>query len=220
MKIPVRRLLGQGRLDEIAERAGRSRRVLGTLVSMTFDADPQTAWRAVDAMGRAAARIAEEDPAFVREHLRRLFWLMSEESGGICWRAPEAMAEIVGRCPELFADYVPVVLHLILEAAEEDLEHFRPGMLWAIGRLGPLAEASADEVLPTVIHALDHEDARVRGMAVWCLHRLGRNDALTGRADLADDAGAFDFYADGVVRRTRVGEMVRRVLGQTPDDGM
>jgi len=47
---------------------------------------------------------------------------MSEESGGICWRAPEAMAEITRRRPDLCADYVPIVVSLITEMAEEDLE--------------------------------------------------------------------------------------------------
>ena len=79
-------------------------------------------------MGQAASRVAERDHRSVRDHLRRLLWLMSEESGGICWRAPEAMAEIVHRTPRLFSEYAPVVMSLLHEMAEEDLQHFDRGL--------------------------------------------------------------------------------------------
>lgn len=212
MKRGLRKLLTERRLDAIAELAARKRRVLGSLLSLTFDADPQIGWRAVEAMGVAAARIADVEPGPVREHLRRLVWLLSEESGGICWRAPEAMAEIIRHCPALFADYVPIVIHLLLETAEEDLRHFRAGILWAIGRLGASGDDYAPEVLPAIIAALDHPDSQVRGMSVWCLARLGQTGVLAGRSDLRTDGGAVDLYEDGVLMRTSVGRLSRRAL--------
>jgi hypothetical protein len=211
-KAAVRTLLEEGRLDAIAERASASRRVLGTLLSLTYDADPTLAWRAVEATGVAAARIADDDPAPVREHLRRLLWLISEESGGICWRAPEAMAEIVARRPEAFADYVPIVAHLLVETAEEDLAHFRAGMLWALGRLGRLAADGAGDVLPLVVAALDHADARVRGAAVWCLGRLGHVEPLAARPLLTGDGGVLELPRDGALRPVTVAELVAEAL--------
>jgi len=138
IKKRLRQLLQQQDYDEIADLAAQRHRVLGTLLSLMFDRDPLIGWRAVEATGAAAERIAQTDPDVVRDHLRRLHWLISEESGGICWRAPEALAEIVRRSPSLFPDYTPIVLYLIREMAEEDLLHFRAGILWAIGRLGPI----------------------------------------------------------------------------------
>ena len=211
-KQALRELLEAERLDRIAELAAGSKRVLGVLTALTFDADPLIAWRAVEAMGLAAARIADDQPEFVREHLRRLHWLLSEESGGICWRAPEAMAEIVHRRPALFADWVPIVAHLILEAAEEDLAHFRPGMIRAIGRLGPLV-AGDEDVAPAVIGALDHPDAQVRGTAVWSLARLEWTEVLTGRPDLASDDGRVEFYEEGLLHHTTVARLLEGALG-------
>jgi HEAT repeat protein len=215
MKRTLRALLEERRFDRIAGMAADSKRVLGMLTALTFDADPLIAWRAVEAMGMAAARIADEQPEFVREHLRRLHWLLSEESGGICWRAPEAMAEIVHQRPALFADWVPIVAHLILEAAEEDLAHFRPGMLWAVGRLGRLTAGDAD-VVPAVIAALDHPDPQVRGTAVWCLARLGRTEVLARRPDLRSDEGSVDLFEEGVLRHTTVARVLERALGGEP----
>ena len=207
-------LLEQAQNEEITEMALQRRRVLGSLLSLTFDADPQIGWRAVEAMGLAASRIADDDPDYVREHLRRLYWLISEESGGICWHAPAAMAEIVRHRPELFADYLPIAVFLIVNLAEEDLDHFRAGTLWAIGRLGPLVGEYIDGVRPAIAAALDDADPQVRGMAVWCLEQVGEQHLVADRTDLLADEGPVDLYEDGVLSRASVGALARRALGK------
>jgi methylated-DNA-[protein]-cysteine S-methyltransferase len=210
LKRNLHELLDQGHLDQIAEMALRKRRVLGILVSLTFDPDPQIGWRSVEAMGLAASRIADDDPAYARHHLRRLYWLLSEESGGICWRAPEAIAEIVRHKPTLFADYVPIVVSLIREMADEDLAHFRAGILWAIGRLGDIANDHIQAVLPTITSALKNSDPQVRGMAVWCLGNVGQTKLLANRPDLLADEAPVDLYEDGSLTRTSVRDLARR----------
>jgi hypothetical protein len=212
LKHRLRGLLADGHFEDIAEAAVRKKSVLGRLVSSMFDPDPQIGWRAVEAMGLAADRIARSNPDYVRQHLRRLHWLLSEESGGLCWRAPEGMAEIVSRNPRLFADYVPIVTSLIVSMAEEDLEHFRAGALWAIGRLGMPPDGHDEEVLAAVVSALDNKDSQVRGMAVWCLAQIGKAPLLAERRDLSSDDGSVQLYEDGTVRRTTVGEMVEALV--------
>ena len=212
MKKHLRELLQHRNFGEIADLAEQKRRTLGTLTSLTFDPDPQIGWRAVEAMGLAAARIAESSPRFVRNHLRRLNWLMSEESGGVCWRAPEAMAEIVRHRPDLFDDFSSIVVSFILTLAEEDLDHFRAGILWAIGRLGPLVGGHILAVIPAITSALDDSDPQVRGMAAWCLGKIGEGGLLGDREDLLRDEGPVDFYEEGLLSRTRVSDLVRRAL--------
>ncbi len=192
------------------------KRVLGSLISLSFDADEKIGWRAVEAMGMAASRVAQRNPEYVRSHLRRLHWLLSEESGGVCWRAPEAMAEIVRRCPRLAADYVPIVVSLIVSLAEEDLDHFRAGALWAIGRLSPIAGDHLPTVLPAITSALDDPDPQVRGMAVWCLGQVGQARLLADRPHLLSDDGAVDLYADGHLTQTTVCRLVQRAAQPGP----
>jgi len=213
MKRDLRELLEQNRLDEIADMAEGRRRVLSTLRSLTFDRDRLIGWRAVEAMGVVADRLANDDPDFVLEELRNLFWLLSEESGGVCWHAPEAMAEIVQRRPSEFSSYITITATLINEMADEDLDHFRPGILWAIGRLGPLAADTIDDVLPAIKASLDSPDPQARGLAVWCLGQVGRADLLEGRKDLLDDVGPVDLYKDGSIFRTSVRDLVVRASG-------
>ena len=210
MKKHLRELLDTERIEEIADIAGRQRRVLGSLVSLTFDPDPLIVWRAVEAMGAAAARIADDDPEYVREHLRRLRWLISDESGGICWHAPEAMAEIIRRRPRLFSDHIPIVVYLLRVMEEEDLVRFRAGILWAIGRLGDLAASEVEAVLPSIAACLDDSDPQVRGMAVWCLAQSRRTELLQTRSDLLSDEGTVALYLDGHLLRRSVAELARQ----------
>jgi methylated-DNA-[protein]-cysteine S-methyltransferase len=213
VKETARALLEGGRLHELADLATAQRRIMGSLISLTYDPDPLIGWRAVEAMGMAAGRIARDDPDHVRQHLRRLYWLISEESGGQCWRAPEAMAEIVVQAPGQFEEYAAIAGSLLLEMADEDLQRFRPGALWAVGRLAGVLGDHLDDVLPAVTAALDDGDPQARGMAVWCLGQAGRADVLAARPDLQADEGPVDLYEDGSLRRTSVGRLAREVLG-------
>lgn len=213
MKKRLRELLVRPDFEAIVRIACEKRRTLGLLISSLYDADPLIGWRAVDAIGVVADRLAEDDPDYVREHLRRLYWLLSEESGGICWRAPEAMAEIVRRRPKLFDDYIPIIVGLIVELAEEDLGHLRAGTLWAMGRLGPLAGHHLDDALPAITRALDHTEALTRGLAVWCLGRTGQIEPLAARPALLLDQGTFQHYEDGVLQETSVGDQAQRAIG-------
>jgi hypothetical protein len=211
MKDRVRKLLENEQFDDIVERAATKKRVLNILVSLTFDADRVIAWRAVEALGLAADRVAEDNPEFVRGHLRRLHWFMSDESGAVCWYAPQAMAEIVRHRPDMFHDYAEIVFSLIHTTAEEDLAQFRTGILWAIGRLAPVALGLAESVLPAVVNCLAHRDPQVRGLAVWCLRQTRRDDLLAaqdtlvaGRDGLDADDGAVEIYRNRRLEQTSV----------------
>ena len=88
LKNQIRNLLEEGDLDQVAEVATARRRTLGQLVSLTFDSDPTIVYRAIEATGVCAGRLAKIDPDSVWEHLRRLLWMISEESGGISRAEP------------------------------------------------------------------------------------------------------------------------------------
>jgi hypothetical protein len=212
VKKHLRHLLDARQIEQIADLAGRQKRVLGILLSLTFDAEPLIAWRAVEAMGAAAARIADDDPDYVREHLRRLRWLISDESGGICWHAPEAMAEIVRRRADMFHEHVPIIVYLLRVMEPEDLVHFRAGILWAIGRLGDVAAGDVEAVLPSITACLDNPDPQVRGTAVWCLAQFRRTESLQARSDLLSDEGTLALYLDGHLVRRSVAELMRQAL--------
>lgn len=199
-------------MGEISEIASRQRRVLNALTSLTYDPDPLLAWRAVEAMGIAAAALADTAPDRVTAHLRQLHWLLSDESGGVCWYAPQAMAEIVRRKPRLFPDYIPLICSLLVTMEEEDLVNFRPAVLWGIGRLAPVAGDALAGLEPALAACLDHADPQVRGLAVWCFSQSDVSGRLAARTDLAHDEGRVVLYRDGSLENTTVAALVREAV--------
>lgn len=212
LKAILHDLLDASDFEGIAKLAGERKRVLPSLVSLTYDGNPQIAWRAIEAVGVAASSIAEHDPEFVREHLRRLQWLISEESGGVCWHAPEAMAEIVRRRPQLFSDYIPIVITLIETIEQEDLEHFRPGTVRAIGRLAAVADNDLPSVRAAIESALSDHSSQSRGMAVWCMEQLGLTEVLLDRPELQNDGATVELYEEGSLIYTTVAELYQRAI--------
>jgi len=212
LKKTLRTHLLAGELEEVAELATERRRSLGSLVSLTFDHDLLVVWRAIEAMGMAVKEVAKTDKRYAKEHMRRLYWLITEEAGAVFWRAPECMAECCAQLPKLFKNHVPIAFHLLETLEKEDLEHFRPGTIWAIGRLIDHAKQDLPTVLPLVIQALDRPDSQSRGMAVWCLGVVGETEALAERPDLLEDQGIVALYEDREVSETTVGRLAKRVL--------
>jgi AraC family transcriptional regulator of adaptative response/methylated-DNA-[protein]-cysteine methyltransferase len=212
LKRTVREHLVRGDLDAVADLATRKKRVLGSLVALTFDGDVQVVWRAIEAMGMAVEKVAATHKAYAKEHMRRLYWLITEESGGVFWRAPECMAECCVRLPVFFQNHIPIAFHLLETLEEEDLEHFRPGALWAIGRLVDLARPDLQKILPLVVDALDRPDSQARGMAIWCLGEVGETQVLDGRPDLLADQGPVLIYRNRFLEETTVGRLAQEVM--------
>ena len=66
--------------------------------------------------------------------------------------------------------------------------------------------------LPWVMPCLDDPDPQVRGLAAWCLGRLGRGGGLLRRPDLLADNGPVMLYNAGELSTVRMCELVRTVL--------
>lgn len=116
----VRDWLLQNNYEAILKMASRRKHTLSLLTALTYDSDQEVSDRAVKATGLAAKQIADHDPDFVHNYLRRLFWLVNDESGGVCWRAPELIGEIIHNCPQ-FSQFRPMLISL-LDGEREVLE--------------------------------------------------------------------------------------------------
>jgi len=211
MEKQLREWLGKGQLWPIADLAQQNRRVLSVLSALTFDPEPSVAWRAVEAMGLAAGSVADEDAEFVRGHLRRQLWLLSDESGGIGWRAPEIIGEIIHARPALFADFMPILISL-LDMEAEDAVRFRAGTLWAIGRVAQVKQEAMQEAIPSVVTCLNDPDPRSRGMAAWCLGQLGAGELVASHRGLLCDDSPVDFYHQGQITTRSVASLAREAL--------
>lgn len=133
--------------------------------------------RAAAALGRAVARMAEEDSLeAARNMARRLMWHMNEESGNIGWGIPEAFAEILACHPRLAGEFHRILLSYIRKTDKDDnyCDHavLRRSCFWAAGRL---AQARPDLVAAgrdALVAGLSDEDAECRREAAAALRIL------------------------------------------------
>ena len=152
------------------ELAQTSKHILSQLTALTYDPDSNINIHAIRATGLAAKIIAERNPEYVRNYLLRLFWLVNDESGGIGWKAPELIGEILHNCPQ-FNQFFPMLISL-LALDEEDAPRFRIGTLWAIGRVAQVARQAMLPALRQVRAYTSYQETGTRKMAVWCVQQL------------------------------------------------
>ncbi len=189
MKSQLVSLLKSGDLHAVAWLAGEHKRALSWLTGLTYHADPLVADRAVEAFGPAAARIASYDPEYVRNHLRRLLWLVNDESGGIGWRAPELVGAAIAHCrrPDgsgQFDEFISPLVYL-LDMPGEDAPRFRRTILVGIGFIARRQPETLRFARSLLLDCLADPSAYIRSQAQDCLDRISaaaRDGAAAGVA--------------------------------------
>lgn len=165
-KKTVRKILLDRDFDSLAKWADRDRAPLRILTMLLFDEDPLTIWRAIEGIGKTAIIESIQNPEKVRKQIRNYLWMMNDESGALCRRAPEAIGEILANVPEFLGEFGQLLPNFLWE------EPFERGIRWAIYRLVTtqiesmeLFEAHIDELLKS----LDHPDEIIRGYSMLIL---------------------------------------------------
>lgn len=207
---------------ELAQYAEKD--LVNPLFSALARAEETVRWNAVGAFGQILPRLADQDMEAARIVMRRLLWSLNEESGGIGWGAPEAMAEIMLHHDRLRQEY----LHMLISYLRPDgpLEHqegnflelpqLQRGLLWGIGRLASrwgqeLVQRGVAEDLRSYLASPDGE---VRGLAVVALGRLRALAARQELASLQGDTASVRVYEAGVTRHCHVGDLVVEAVAQ------
>lgn len=163
-------------------------------------------WRAIEAMGVLADRLAAEDPEAVRVILRTLLWTINDESGGIGWSAPECIGEIIYRRPEMFGEFASIVL------SHTDEEMLRRGVLWAAGRIAQARPELVREDMSHLLGFLDDSDPVVRGYALRLMHIMGQSLDAGEYGRLLADHGAVPVYEGGELGVTTVAGLASRLV--------
>ncbi len=163
--------------EEFLKKLGKipPKKVINPLISFFYHGDPHIRERAVYAFGRVMAALADEDMEAARIVMRRLMWSLNDESGGIGWGAPEAMAEAMAQNGRLAEEYVRILLSYIWEEGNY-LEHdpLRRGALKGVARLAEkrtmlLKSVGAVEKLQL---RLNDNDQECRALAAKALSTL------------------------------------------------
>ena len=212
--------------DLVASRRALAGLPAGDVVHSLFSAicreNPVVRWHAVTCLGDAVARIAADDLEAARIILRRFLWSLNDESGGIGWGAPEAMAECLCRDERLAGEYAHMLVSYMREDGEElcqdgnFIEHplLQRGVVWGVARLAGcrrelLQQLGAGRDLGGYLEA---EDPELRGLAALAAGRLREATLRPLLQGLRADTAPLSWYDEGAVHQTTVGALVRDAL--------
>ena len=204
-KRELTKLLEQRDRQGLIEWTRSVRTPLRLLFSLTYSDDELIRWRAIEGIGIAAREVAARNLEKVRVFLRGLLWLMNDESGGVGWRAPETMAEVLVQCPELVGEFGGLLPQFLVE------EPFEAGTHYALYRLRQVAPELILSSVRELEVSLGDPDPAVRGYAWLSLRHVGSKTASSRLDAFAKDSGKltiFDFES-GELRECQISAIVR-----------
>ncbi len=183
---------------------GKPMFVISILFSLLYNEDDIIRWRAVDALGYVVDKLTVTKPELGREIIRRLFWALNDESGGNAKSAPEAIGSIISRQPDVYCDYIPMVLSFL------DDDSLRRGVLWTVAQIAQvnsnLVKSYADKILPLV----NNKDPEVRIHAVYALGIIKVRLSAEVLEKLQKDESRANIYLGGKLRKMTVRDITAR----------
>lgn len=188
--------------------------LVNPLIGCLCSTNEMTKWLAVSALGQIVAAVAAEEMEAARVVMRRFLWMLNDESGGIGWGVPEAMAEVMVCHGALAEEYAHMLVANMREEGNFlELPMLQRGLMWGIGRLAGarqelMREKNTGLYLPQY---LDSGDSEVRGRAVWALEKLGEVKPA-GLGELVGDIGAVTIFENNSLKSFTVGELTQKIL--------
>jgi hypothetical protein len=215
MRRRIAALLGaddfQDRLQEWSQFP--SRQVINPLFSFIYSPDERIKGRAVTAMGRVMAGMADEDMESARNIMRRFIWNLNDESGCSGWGSPEAMGEIMAAHERLAEEYYRILLSYIDEDGNP-LENgmLERGVLWGIGRLAQVRSHLLDSAVRHILPYLKSPDAVHRGYAAWALGFIKDPASRNYLQPLLNDLSPVTIFEYGKVNSYRVCDVAAQAI--------
>ncbi|MEW6658638.1 MAG: DVU0298 family protein [Thermodesulfobacteriota bacterium] len=202
-------LLQAGDFPALTALAEQEPKVADQLASYLFNPGDLLHWRAVEGLGWVAGAHPEQ----VRKLISRLLYQLNEDSGSFGWLAAAALGEIGRHQLSVVAEILPMFYGFL----EQDFA--RVSMLWGLGRLWEVHPRALPEAAPLLLGFLEDADPQVRGLAAWCLGRLGPQEAKEALEGLLGDDGPVQLYDQGELRRTAVGPLAQAALDRISRSG-
>jgi hypothetical protein len=198
--------------------------VVNHLFSALCSTSEKVRWHAVTMFGKVVPAIAASDLEAARIIMRRFLWTLNDESGGIGWGSPEAMAEIMAANEQLAEEYVHMLISYMREDGPElfqdgnylELPMLQRGLLWGIGRLCQSRRELMREkkVVPDLLAYLDSEDKVVQGLAIWCLTLLQDSSAGSEVEACRVDYSEVPVYLDCSLQLFTLAELAGTYISQ------
>ncbi|NDV26117.1 DVU0298 family protein [Desulfovibrio sp. JC010] len=174
-------------------------------------------WHGVTCFGKVISRMVKEDAPKARVVMRRIMWMLNEESGGCAWGVPEAMGEIAAVNDAMAAEYGKILLsysHEDEEGPENYLEFptLLRGAVWGVARMAQTRQEIAAQATDDLIRFLSYPDPVIQGTACWALGGLKAAGSVKKLEALVNNDTVIDIYKDSLLQSVAVGRLAQEAL--------
>lgn len=205
-KEEIKRLAIDEEYNRLSELIKERKNRLSTLISLSYTTDNYLRLKVVKATGYMVSVIIDGELDFVRTIISNLLWSLNDDSGGVGWSSPELLGEIISQRIDLLKDYIPIIISMlnIKEA------FFRPGVLWAMGRIASKEPSYIKPYAPYINMYLSDPVPETRGYAVWCLKQIDAHIPHEHLNHLINDKSEILLLdAAGNISKKTIGEIVK-----------
>ncbi|MFC2129845.1 DVU0298 family protein [Bacteroidota bacterium] len=188
------------------------------LFAASYNQSPIIKWHAISGFGLLTNKLWDEEPEKVRIIMRRCIWMLTEESGGIPWSAPEIMSEIISANKDLADSYSDILFSYINEikdGPDNFLEHtpLRKGVFWGLMRLSATFPDKIKSNSEILMQRIRNENAP-EIMALICL--IAGHGNITHAKDyiktLTSDDRIVELYIHEKLFKATIGEIAAQAL--------
>lgn len=192
--------------------------LISPLFSSLLNPDPAVKWHGISGFGLLVGeKLAGEQMEKARIVMRRLMWSLNDESGGIGWGAPEAMAEIMANNPKLADEYASILRNYLREREDGpenflELPELRRGALWGVARLAQANPGQAEDSIPDFIANLESGDPETVAISLWGLGTLkaaGAAESIEKHLERQEEA---TLYIDEELALFTLGRLAEKAL--------
>lgn len=165
LKIQINQLLKKRNFDELLNLCEKEKRAWQEVRYRLYSLDEVIRWSAIETVGYVMKfwwQSGKEEK--VRNYIRTLFWSLNDESGGIGWSSPQAIAEIIANIPEIIEPFGSMMIAHCL-----DEPPLIKGCLWGIGRLGVLITDSVEFFKDQIFEIFSSNDPETIGLLCWAM---------------------------------------------------
>jgi hypothetical protein len=189
------------------------RSAVNPLFSFIQRGDERMKWVAARAMAGMVARLADQDMEAARVIMRRLMWSLNDESGGIGWGSPEAMAEILATHDGLAREYAHILISYLREDGNfVENEVLQAGVLWGIGRVAEVHPDLVRNSVPQLKPFLNSPNPSHRGLAARIMGLLHVSEARSGLEGLTNDETELMISVGNRLEKRTVAELAKEAL--------
>ncbi|WP_432738504.1 DVU0298 family protein [Maridesulfovibrio sp. FT414] len=180
-------------------------------------------WHGITCFGKVMSRMVQEDTPKARVVMRRIMWMLNEESGGCAWGVPEAMGEITAVNKLMAEEYGRILLSYSHEE-EEGPENFLEfttllrGAVWGVARLAQDRPQTAAPATDDMIRFLSYPDPVIVGTACWALGGLKAAKSVKALEALLDNDTVIDIYKNCSLQSVTVGRLAQEALDSISGD--